>query len=477
MKPMTFSFILLFCLLLAGCSVEGETATAVSTALSTAVPTRVAVVANTAVPTATQIPATGTAVLSPTNTATSLPATAVPTETPTITPTPLPPPPGEIYLFLDPDPPPPDNESFDPRSYNFYRAIPGATANDWLVETILTDMNLEGPAITVSPDRTKLALLLLDDTDGDGRLDRIHGDDIRNIYIYDLIERTVERLTNNERSALSVSWLPDSRAVTYPQTDKVFTTDLDDVNPRLLFQLPEDGHVAQLTWSLDGQELILHVNAQVTGLQVYEPDSDGLHPTHETVSGNVFFSTWSPDSRWLAFTHYGSHVYGNWRYVAVMNKESLGVTRLVFGEDYMSSPPDWSIDSQWLAFTKNESVLSLWNAETLTITEVLSGANMSIPVWSPVENRIAVALIEDGTAKVLTLDPQANIVTEVFQSEIYQTIKLFDWSPDGEWLLFFAANEKQSGLHVVHVNSGTSYQIMDTTGGEPSRELVWLPVP
>jgi Tol biopolymer transport system component len=160
-----------------------------------------------------------------------------------------------------------------------------------------------------------------------------------------------------------------------------------------------------------------------------------------------------------------------------MNEETLEVIRLVFGDDYMSSPPDWSKDSQWLAFTKNESVLSLWNAETLTVTDVLSGTNMSIPVWSPLENRMAVAVVEDDVAKVLTLDPQATTVTEVFQSELFQTIKLYGWSPDGEWLLIFAGDEERSGLYIVHVASGDSYLVMDTTGGTFPREIVWLPTP
>jgi Tol biopolymer transport system component len=468
MKTIQLSCILLFCLLMAGCGVEEERATAV--------PTHIAVITPTAVPpTPTQLLATDTAVPSPTNTATSLPATAVPTEIPTITPTPLPPPPGEIYFFLDPDPPPPDDESFDPRSYNFYRAIPGATANDWLVETILTDMNLEGPSITVSPDQTKLALLLLDDTDGNGELIQNVGGDIRNIYIYNRSDDSITRLTNNERSTLSVSWLPDSQAVTYPQSEEVFTTRLDDATPNLLVQLPEEGHFAQLVWSLDGQKLITHVNADLTGIRVYEPASNHLYPAHETNSGNVFFSGWSPDGRWLAFIQYGSQVYGDWRFVAVINNETLEATRLVFGEDYMTSPPDWSMDSQWLAFTKNESILSLWNAQTLTAADVLTGTNMSIPIWSPLENRIAIALVEDGIAKVLTLDPQAATITEVFQSESIQTIKLYDWSPDGQWLLLFAGNEEQSGLHIVDVGSGASYRVMDTTRGEVPREIVWLP--
>lgn len=471
MKTMRLLLILASALLLAGCSVEGEVATVP--------PTRVAVVeTNTAVPpTLTQLPATDTAVPSPTSTATSLPATAVPTETPTITPTPLPPPPGEIYFFLDPDPPPPDSESFDPRSYNFYRAIPGATANDWLVETILTDMNLEGPSITVSPDQTKLALLLLDDTDGNGELIQNVGGDIRNIYIYNRSDDSITRLTNNERSTLSVSWLPDSQAVTYPQSEEVFTTRLDDATPNLLVQLPEEGHFAQLIWSLDGQKLILHVNAELTGLRVYEPASGHLYPAHETISGNVFFSGWSPDGRWLAYTQYGSQVYGDWRYVAVMNNETLEVTRLVFGEDYMTSPPDWSMNSQWLAFTKNESILSLWNAQTMAVTDVLSGTNMSIPVWSPLENRMAIALVENGLAKVLTLNPQGTAVIEVFQNELFQTIKLYGWSPDGKWILLFATNEEQSGLYAIHTDSGTSYLVVDTTGGESPREIVWLPLP
>jgi Tol biopolymer transport system component len=466
MKPIQLSCILLFCLLMAGCGVEEERATAV--------PTRVAVVTNTAVPpTPTPLPATGTAVPSPTNTATSLPATAVPTETPTITPTPLPPPPGEIYFFLDPDSRQREGEKF---AFNFYRAIPGTSANEWQIETLLTGMSLEGPAITVSPDETKLALLLLDDTDGDGNLVANVGGDIRNIYIYDLVSQSIYRLTNNEISSLSVSWLPDSQSLTFPQRSNIYTTHLDGSSPQLTLQLP-DNHIGQLSWSPDGRRLVLQAIEATMELKIYTPDSSNLFSAYELKTGTVLLRWWSPDGKWLALTHYGGGIYGNWRYIALMNIESSIVSRLVFGDDYMSSPPDWSNDSQWLAFTKNESILSLWSSETLTVTDVLSGTNMSIPVWSPLENRLAVSLVEDGIAKVLTFDPQAYAVTEVFQSEIYHTVRLFDWSPDGEWLLLFAANEDQSGLYVVHMTSGISYQVMDTTGGEPPWELVWLPTP
>jgi Tol biopolymer transport system component len=481
------------CLLVVGCGLEEEGVTAVTPMPSTPALTAAQLPATekpsltetaqpTPAPSATPAPATHTptpppsSTPAPTATAT---ATAQPTPTPTDTPIPLPPPPGEFYFFLDPDPSDPNTlEQRPPKLFDFHRAAPGVTANEWQIETILAGMSLTGPAITVSPDQTKLALLLLDDTDGDGRLVHNVGGDIRNVYIYDLISHSIERLTNNERSTVSVSWLPDSQAVTYPQSEKVFTTYLDDTVPELVLQLPVN-HVGQITWSLDGQKLFLDaVRSTPTTLLAYEPSSGNLsYPDFDTGLGGTFPRWWSPNGRWLAFTQYGAQVYGNWRYVAVMNKESLEVMRLVLGEDYMSSPPDWSMDSQWLAFTKNESVLSLWNTEALTVTDILSGTNMSIPVWSPLENRMAVALVEDGIAKVLTLDPQATMVMEVFQSELYQTIKLFDWSPDGEWLLIFAANEEQSGLHVVHVNSGASYQVMETTRGEPPWELVWLPAP
>jgi Tol biopolymer transport system component len=449
------------------------------------------------------LPTTAPVAQAPTTTSIPQPSatdTPVSTSTPTVTPTPpfptftpestqrptsapatpdpsLPIPPGEIYFFLDPAPPA-DSQSLDqqpPSSYNFYRAVPGVAANEWYIETILTDMNLEGPSITVSPDQTKLALLLLDDTDGDGKLVHNRGGDIRNIYIYDLSEHSIERLTNNERSTLSVSWLPDSQGVTYPQSNEVLTTYLSDAIPRLVLDLP-DGHVGQLVWSSDGEKLILFAYAQLTGLRVFEINLESISLAYETSTGNALLRWWSPDGQWLAFTVYGAQVYDNWRYIAVMNSESFEIIQLVFGDDFMSSPPDWSLDSQWLAFTKNESILSLWSTKSLTVTDVLSGTNMSIPAWSPIENRLAVCLIENGIAKVLVLDYPANTVTEIFQSnETYDVFRLFDWSPDGEWLLVFAANEEQSGLYVIHATSGTSYLVMDTMGSAAPRELVWLP--
>jgi dipeptidyl aminopeptidase/acylaminoacyl peptidase len=447
----------------------------------TAVPTRVLPTDTAVLPTNTAIVVTETAVLPtntvsaslPTDTPTAVPITPTltntpqPTEMPTNTPIPLPPPPGEIYFFLDPDPPP-NTESLEqqpPRTYDLYRAIPGTTTNEWWVETIWAETLLAGSSIMVSPDETKLALLLLEDSNGDGELNDDPGEDVINIYIYDRSDNSIERLTNNEYNSFSVSWLPDSQAVTYSQRPDILNVTLDQSTPELLLSMPESA-VGQLSWSPDGQLLVFHSNTQQ--LHGYHSDTGEIELISDSEAALDFTgSTWSPDGRWLAYMQFG---FDATRRLYMVDIETLTPALLNPIEDVVSKPV-WSTDSDYLAFTRNESTLSIWYTDTLTFTDVISSQQMSPPIWSPVASQVAVGLVQDGAARLITVDTISGDIQTIFESTEIQTIKPYSWSPDGEWVLFYA----ESGLYVLHVTSGIYYPIMDTSGSKPPWELVWLP--
>jgi Tol biopolymer transport system component len=111
----------------------------------------------------------------------------------------------------------------------------------------------------------------------------------------------------------------------------------------------------------------------------------------------------------------------------------------------------------------------------LTFTNILSGQHTSPPVWAPITPQVAVGTVQDDIAQLKTIDVASGNIRTAFESTEIQIIKPYSWSPDGEWILFYAIDDKRSGLYVIHLSSGTFYQIMDTSTGNFPLELVWLP--
>lgn len=324
----------------------------------------------------------------------------------------------------------------------------------------------------VSPDETKLALLLLEDSNGDGELNDDPGQDVRNIYIYDRSDNSIARLTNNEYNSFSVSWLPDSQAITYSQRPDILNVTLDQSTPELLLSMPESS-VGQLSWSPDGQLLVFHTNTQqlhgyhtTTGEQELVSDSEAAL---DFVGG-----VWSPDSYWLAYMQFADYGLELTHRLYVMDKESL-TPILLNADGELVSRPVWSTDSSYLAFTKDETALSLWNTKTLTFTNVFSSQHISPPVWSPIAPQVAVGTVQDNVAQLIAIDATDGDIWTVLESMEFQFIKPYSWSPGGEWILFFAGDDNRSGLYIIHISSGALYQVMDVSSGNFPIELVWLP--
>jgi hypothetical protein len=471
MKTIRFLLALLTVYFLVSCAPvqEQETATAEP---PTAQPTAVIL------PTETAAPATSTTETTPTPetaaTDTAVPptatseSTATPTATaePTLTPTLAAPPiTGQIAFFWDPDPYTLDGPH-PPETDNLYLAMPGTTPDDWYIEVVLTDAVIEGPAIFPSPDKSKLALLLWDDTNGDGRLDTRLLTDGRNIFIFNLADHSINQLTNNQDAMFTLSWSLNGQTITYPQDADIYTIGLDGSPAALVVSAsplcpPGYCDVHKLAQSSDGNLLAFNLIPSSGGyLYVFNRLTNNFSLIGQV--GRLDVIDWPADSNWLA----------------LFPLFAVDVNTLVLLEikepDDRTTMPSWSFDSQWLAFTRNLTVLSLWNPATLSTTDIFSASYVGTPVWSTGGLELAVGVLQEGQPKILLIDVGNNQTEGLLLPAAMQQVEVFAWSPHQEWLLFFAEQNDTTGLYVIHRDGGEPHLIMDTTGGSVPEDPVWL---
>jgi Tol biopolymer transport system component len=366
-----------------------------------------------------------------------------------------------LILWNEATPPAADGPTeFEP-TVNLYLAQPGSVPEEWQVQPLLTGLRALTPAY-LSPDQTKLAFL-----NNDLEASRTCMCDFYKIQVYDLTDGSLVQIDNAEYVD-TLSWLPDSQSIVFPQEKDIFVTRLDGTSPQPITNNSDpssdwfEGQIGQLASSPDGRYQALNVYPD--GLAIYEMESQETFHITNGLGRDHLALQWSPNSQWLAFTRdYGLSLF-------VVDVNNLAVSELATEPDsiYYHS---WSPDGRWLAFTQS-SRLSLWDSETKTIQELTSAYYVGEPTWSPDTANITAGFVEEDRQGIFILDSatrnRQELVLDMIPSKVY-------WSPDGQWLLFHAGYNDQTGLYIVNRNGGLPYLVMDTTGKLHVPEyLTWL---
>lgn len=477
-------FILVCFLLTVSCATAQPTPTAQPTASHTdAPPTTLAQTTNTPPPathTTTPPPTpTTTLTIPPTHTGTATHTatptttkTPIPTKTATVTLPPtlptLPPPTGSIYFLWDPTQLPLSGQG-DPVQ-NLYLATLGGIPDNWQIEPIL-DKLYGWPITALSPDRTKLALTILEDRNGDGSISNIGYDmglDWPNIFFYSLTDDSLQRVTDEDPEVYTLNWLSDNQTLFYQNDKTIFSFNTADFS-KTQFAGPFVDGITQFAWSPDDSLLAVELRSSI--LYFLRKDTGDVIEPGGLPTGYDSFIGWSPNSQWLASTI--SRNAG----LFVVNPNSSEIVNLV-SSDY-SSQFVWSPDGQLLAFTQNvlrtSSSLQLWDSNSQTITLLTEAVSTSKMVWSSDSSSFAVGYVKEKTGGIWVIDVLTNAVRELAQFDNAIKIAPLSWSPNGQWLLFFHEQESSAGLYLIHREGGEIYLLQETTNTYEPYNIFWLP--
>ncbi|MCZ7667269.1 MAG: hypothetical protein M5U34_08695 [Chloroflexi bacterium] len=344
------------------------------------------------------------------------------------------------------------------------------------METALTD--LHGAGLYLSPDGTKFAVRLFEDTNGDGS---VPGTDQNNIYLYPLSDQALTLMTEAEpANNVQISWLSDNQRFTYTSYKDIYLYNLKSAASSKFLSF--SGPIFSHQWSPDGRWLaVVSAISDEPGLQadhkldLYDIETNNLISVVSKLGTSRV--SWSPDSQWLAF----SHDCCNQGLYIISIKDMVPI-QLNSGRSFAS----WSPDGQWLAFTTQSGAgsLNLWNPNTQLVERLLEGnGRMSQPIWSPDSQYLAVALNTEEESSLLVTD----IINKTSNTLLIGPkptaepgparwpLETLSWSPDGQWLLFEASGKDNRNFSVVNYANGESFVVFDFTGTDVPEDVYWLP--
>ncbi len=427
---------------------------------------------------------TATPSLMPTNTAVSTTSTmtvtpiptltATPTRTPTPTVIPPPtavalnpsirPPTGELYFSWDSKTlPAHDPTPYDPAP-KLYRAYVqeenGAFA--WYITPVISQL-FDWPRLAFSPDKSQIAVRILEDRNNDGEIsDEIYYDrlsDDYNLFTYTLSNQSLERITENYPSF--ISWVGNDYVLVRESTSYSLVSVTDHSENQLLSDTPITD-ILSISTSPNGQWLA--INLRSGEIKIIEVETNEVDHVLQTTGGEDTLLVWSPNSSYLSISHPSGalHVFN-------ISSSQLRFLSNTNGSHFV----DWAPNSQWLAINKGDQIeiFDVLSQESIVTHE----KTVETLAWSPDSQHVAFVEKIDDNYKLFVLDI-SNLSLHFFV-ETPKIIHHLAWSPDSEMLAMSAFaydRNRTKTLGVVNISS-QSYQEIWIDSDSRRHLLGWSP--
>jgi len=228
------------------------------------------------------------------------------------------------------------------------------------------------------------------------------------------------QLTDDAKVDADPDWSPDGRLIAFRSrrdgSSDIFVMSSDGSAAVNLINDPEDSRDDEFAprWNPDGKTFSLYTDRflsrgncvsgfhQIALLKMQAGDYE--IDLFDTIAGEQYSSTWSPNGRHLVFSSacrlpgFQLHIYDT----------QTGETQKLTSEPVSHTQPAWSHNGQYLAFAKNIDgnneifLLELNTNNQIQITHHPAKDNM--PTWSPDDSQIAFVSNRDGNDEIYIMD-------------------------------------------------------------------------
>jgi Tol biopolymer transport system component len=232
------------------------------------------------------------------------------------------------------------------------------------------------------------------------------------IYVMDAGGNAQKRLSSVQYSDNSPSWTPDGRIVFRSMRDgwaNFYAMDADGSNVKQLTSTQSDKGAPTL--SPDGKLIayIAHGETGVTNIHVVPTSGgDAKNLTGALPSGQKLPPSWSPDSRWIAYSEYKNGALAI-RVIGSDGSDPHKITDNIFS----NASPTWSPDGRRIAFVSSREGsrvemargdIYVMNADGSGATNVTRHpAEDNYPVWAADGSSIYFVSLRDGNAQIYTV--------------------------------------------------------------------------
>jgi Tol biopolymer transport system component len=259
-------------------------------------------------------------------------------------------------------------------------------------------------------------------------------------------------------------------------------------NTVAIYVYENNQHIIRVYNVLNGQLLLEIKNANISGSQIWSPDSrqflylsvpegksysevfrvnsDGTGLVQLT-DGQLGFAAihWSPDGSKIA-------IQAGWNKTYFMNADGSQLYDF-FPDGSYNIPLSWSPNSRYL-LTMNAIGSSPWvwvnDLQTKTSWRLTDKVNNLYNIsWSPDSTRLAFIGLGNGDRDIYLIDRNGGETTNLTASNLPEG--QIAWSPDGNWILYTAQTQEQLfannyDLYIVHPDGSDRQKITANVGDD-----------
>ena len=235
------------------------------------------------------------------------------------------------------------------------------------------------------------------------------------------------------------------------------------------------GPIADPRWSPNGGQIAFVSSADEQGRPPYQiavMDADGRNiQSLTTGEGRRYYPAWSPDGKQIAYVEALNYKGGGPLAIFVMDCDGSQPRQITPYAYYIEL--SWSPDSKWIAFSTFNAIY-LVSSDGADLRQLTDQFSDSFPVWSPDGTYIAFQSTRE--------DPGQHLDIYVMRADGTEIRRLTDdpahdrqpsWSPDGEHIIFESNRDSDFFYHVYIMNADGTEQkrLVEIESNSP----IWRP--